>query len=127
MENKEQKKKQIQVGVVCHFQRDKRGRILPETTVSEPIYRDWTPELQAAEDRMLSNFAEAIYEDMKKYIINGGDLSKLDTPEGQEHYKAYRQKQIDEQKRKTELRKVKNKMTDEELEEFLKWKESKNS
>lgn len=116
MENKEQKKKQIQVGVVCHFQRDKRGRILPETTASEPIYRDWTPELQATEDKMFDDFARVIYEDMRKYISNGRDLSKLDTPEGQEHYKAYRQKQIDEQKRKTELRKVKNKMSYEELE-----------
>ncbi|MGN1223107.1 MAG: hypothetical protein ACI4T1_03145 [Christensenellales bacterium] len=59
MENKEQKKKQIQVGVVCHFQRDKRGRILLETTVSEPIYTDWTPELQAAEDKMFDDFARA--------------------------------------------------------------------
>lgn len=126
MEKKEQKKKQIQVGVVCHFQRDKRGRILPETTVSEPIYRDWTPELQAAEDKMFEDFAKAIYGEMQKYIANGGDLSKLDTPEGQEHYKSYKQKQIDEQKRKAELRKVKNKMTDEELEEFLKWKENKD-
>lgn len=125
MGNKEQKKKQIQVGVVCHFQRDKRGRILPETTVSEPIYRDWTPELQAAEDKMFDDFARAIYGEMQKYIANGGDLSKLSTPEGKEHYKAYRQNQIEEQKRKAELRKVKNKMTDEELEEFLKWKESK--
>ena len=111
---------------MCHFQRDKRGRILPETTVSEPIYRDWTPELQAAEDRMLDNYAKSIYEEMKKYIDNGGNLSKLDTEEGQEHYKDYRQKQIDEKKRKAELRKVKSKMTDEELEEFLKWKENKN-
>lgn len=76
---------------------------------------------------MLDNFAKIIYEEMQKYIANGGDLSKLDTPEGKEHYKAYRQKQIDEQKRKAELRRVKNKMTDEELEEFLKWKESNNS
>ena len=125
MENKEQKKKQIQVGNVCHFHRDKRGRILPETTVSEPIYRDWTPELQAAEDRMFEDFAKIIYEEMQKYIANGGDLSKLNTIEEQEHYKAYRQKQIDEQKRKAELRRIKNKMSDEELAEFLKWKESK--
>lgn len=45
MENKEQKKK-IQIGIKSHFQRDKKGRIIPESAVNEPIYADWTPELQ---------------------------------------------------------------------------------
>jgi len=127
MEKKTQEKKdKIQVGVVSHFQRDKKGRIMFETAVSEPIYRDWTPELQKAQDDMIKNFAKMIYEEMQKYIANGGDLSKLDTEEGQEQFKQYRQKQIEEQKRRAELKSIKSKMTDEELEEFLRWKENKN-
>ena len=69
MEKETQKKKdKIQVGVVSHFQRDKRGRIMFETAVSEPIYRDWTPELQKAQDDMLKNFAKMIYEEMKSIL-----------------------------------------------------------
>lgn len=56
MENIGQKKKQIQVGIKCHVKRDKKGRIISESTTSEPIYRDWTPELQKGYDEMMSNF-----------------------------------------------------------------------
>lgn len=55
---------------------------------------------------------------------NGGDLSKLGTPDGKQHMKDYYQKKADEKKRKRELEYIKRKMTDEDLEEFLKWKEN---
>lgn len=123
MENKEQKKK-IQIGIKSHFQRDKKGRIIPESAVNEPIYADWTPELQKGQDEMFNNFAKFIADEIIEYQRNGGDLSKLGTPDGDQHMKDYYQKKADEQKRKKELAQIKRKMTDEELEEFLKWKEN---
>ena len=123
MENKEQKKK-IQIGIKSHFQRDKKGNIIIESAVNEPIYADWTPELQKGQDEMFRNFAKVIADEIIKYQRNGGDLSKLGTPDGDQHMKDYYQKKADEQKRRKELAQIKRKMTDEELEEFLKWKEN---
>ena len=123
MENKEQKKK-IQIGIKSHFQRDKKGRIIIESAVNEPIYADWTPELQKGQDEMFRNFAKVIADEIIEYQRNGGDLSKLGTPDGDQHMKDYYQKKADEQKRKKELAQIKRKMTDDELEEFLKWKEN---
>lgn len=123
MKNKEQKKK-IQIGIKSHFQRDKKGRIIIESAVNEPIYADWTPELQKGQDEMFNNFAKFIADEIIEYQKNGGDLSKFGTPDGDQHMKDYYQKKADEQKRKKELAQIKRKMTDEELEEFLKWKEN---
>lgn len=123
MENKEQKKK-IQIGIKSHFQRDKKGNIIIESAVNEPIYADWTPELQKGQDEMFRNFAKVIADEIIEYQRNGGDLSKLGTPDGDQHIKEYYQKKADEQKRRKELAQIKRKMTDEELEEFLKWKEN---
>ena len=123
MKNKGQKKK-IQIGIKSHFQRDKKGRIIIESAVNEPIYADWTPELQKGQDEMFNNFAKFIADEIIEYQKNGGDLSKLGTPDGDQHMKDYYQKKADEQKRKKELAQIKRKMTDEELEEFLKWKEN---
>lgn len=122
MKNKEQKKK-IQIGIKSHFQRDKKGRIIIESAVNEPIYADWTPELQKGQDEMFNNFAKFIADEIIEYQKNGGDLSKLGTPCG-DKLKDYYQKKADEQKRKKKLAQIKRKMTDEELEEFLKWKEN---
>lgn len=121
-ENKNNEKKMVQVGVSV-----KRIKTRLDATKTEPIYAEWTPELQAANDQARDALVRIMYDEIQKYIANGGDLSKLDTPEGQEHFRQYQQKQIDERKRKAELRKIKNRMTDEELEEFIKWKESKKS
>ena len=123
MENKEQKKK-IQIGIKSHFQRDKKGRIIIESAVNEPIYADWTPELQKGQDEMFRNFAKFIADEIIEYQKNGGDLSKFGTPNGDQHMKDYYQKKADEKKRKRELEYIKRKMSDEELEEFLKWKEN---
>lgn len=123
MGNKEQKKK-IQIGIKSNFQRDKKGRIIIESAVNEPIYADWTPELQKGQDEMFRNFAKFIVDEVIEYQRNGGDLSKLGTPDGDQHMKDYYQKKADEKKRKRELEYIKRKMTDEELEEFLKWKEN---
>lgn len=123
MGNKEQKKK-IQIGIKSNFQRDKKGRIIIEGAVNEPIYADWTPELQKGQDEMFRNFAKFIVDEVIEYQKNGGDLSKLGTPDGDQHMKDYFQKKADEQKRKKELAQIKRKMTDGELEEFLKWKEN---
>ena len=81
MKNKEQKKK-IQIGIKSHFQRDKKGRIIIESAVNEPIYADWTPELQKGQDEMFNNFAKFIADEIIEYQKNGGDLSKLGTPCG---------------------------------------------
>ena len=123
MGNKEQKKK-IQIGIKSNFQRDKKGRIIIESAVNEPIYADWTPELQKGQDEMFRNFAKFIVDEVIEYQRNSGDLSKLGTPDGDQHMKDYYQKKADEKKRKRELEYIKRKMTDEELEEFLKWKEN---
>ena len=123
MGNKEQKKK-IQIGIKSNFQRDKKGRIIIESAVNEPIYADWTPELQKGQDEIFKNFAKIIVDEVIEYQRNGGDLSKLGTPDGDQHMKDYYQKKADEKKRKRELEYIKRKMTDEELEEFLKWKEN---
>lgn len=125
MDDKEPKKK-IQIGIIVHFERGKKKSSEMTTKSSETIYADWTPELQKAQDKMIDNFAKLVYEEMKKYIAAGGDLSNLKTKEGKEHFDAYQQKKIDEQNRAKKLREIKKKMIDEELEEFLKWKESKN-
>ena len=117
MENKKQKKK-IQIGIKSHFQRDKKGNIIIESAVNEPIYADWTPELQKGQDEMFRNFAKVIADEIIEYQRNGGDLSKLGTPDGDQHIKEYYQKKADEQKRRKELAQIKRKMTDEELEEF---------
>ena len=98
MENKEQKKK-IQIGIRSHFERDNKGRIIPESAVNEPIYADWTPELQKGQDEMFNNFAKVIADEIIEYQRNGGDLSKLGTPDGDQHMKDYYQKRADEQKR----------------------------
>ena len=71
-----------------------------------------------------NNFAKFIADEIIEYQKNGGDLSKLGTPDGNQHMKDYYQKKADEQKRKKELAQIKRKMTDEDLEEFLKWKEN---
>lgn len=124
MEEKTKKEKRmVQIGVKCWFDRTKEGY---KTTREEPIYAEWTPEIQARHDRAIENFAKFIYEDIKKFEANGGDLSKIGTPEGEKQYDEYRQKQIEEQRHKRKLKEIKSKMTDEELEEFLKWKENKN-
>lgn len=123
MENKEQKRK-IQIGIKSHFQRDKKGRIIIESAVNEPIYADWTPELQKGQDEMFNNFAKFIADKIIEYQRNGGDLSKLGTPDGDQHMKDYYQKKADEEKRRKELAQIRRKMSDEELEEFLKWKEN---
>ena len=125
MDDKEPKKK-IQIGTIVHFERGKKSSSEMTTKSSEPIYADWTPELQKAQDKMIENFAKFVYEEMLKYIAAGGDLSKIKTKEGKEHFDAYQQKKIDEQNRAKKLREIKKKMTDEELEEFIKWKESIN-
>ena len=52
---------------------------------------------------MIENFAKFVYEEMKKYIAAGGDLSNLETKEGKEHFEAYQQKKIDEQKHAKKL------------------------
>ena len=57
MENKEQKKK-IQIGIKSHF---------PESAVNEPIYADWTPELQKGQDEMFNNFAKFIADEIIEY------------------------------------------------------------
>jgi uncharacterized glyoxalase superfamily metalloenzyme YdcJ len=82
--------------------------------------------LQKAQDKMIENFAKFVYEEILKYIAAGGDLSNLKTKKGKEHFEAYQQKKIDEQNHAKKLREIKKKMTDEELEEFIKWKESIN-
>lgn len=123
MENKEQKKK-IQIGIRSHFERDNKGRIIPESAVNEPIYADWTPELQKGQDEMFNNFAKVIADEIIEYQRNGGDLSKLGTPDGDKHMKDYYQKKADEEKRRKELAQIRRKMSDEELKEFLKWKEN---
>ena len=99
MENQEQKKK-IQIGIKSHFQRDKKGRIIIESAINEPIYADWTPELQKGQDEMFNNFAKFIADEIIEYQKNGGDLSKLGTPCGDQHMKDYYQNKADEQKRK---------------------------
>ena len=88
MENKEQKRK-IQIGIKSHFQRDKKGRIIIESAVNEPIYADWTPELQKGQDEMFRNFTKFIADEIIEYERNGGDLSKLGTPDGDQHMKEY--------------------------------------
>ena len=99
MGNKEQKKK-IQIGIKSNFQRDKKGRIIIESAVNEPIYADWTPELQKGQDEMFRNFAKFIVDKVIEYQRNGGDLSKLGTPDGDQHMKDYYQKKADEKKKK---------------------------
>ena len=121
MENIGQKKKQIQVGIKCYFQRDKKGRIIPEGTTSEPIYQDWTPELQKGYDEMMNNFAKILADELFKAIGNGLDITKLGTIYADDFFK----EQAEKKKRKQELAKIKRKMTDEDLEESLKWKTEK--
>ena len=121
---KQRTKEKNQIGIISHFQRDNNGRIIPESAVNEPIYADWTHELQKGQDEMFNNFAMFIADEIIEYQKNGGDLSKLGTPDGDQHMKDYFQKKADEQKRKKELAQIKRKMTDGELEEFLKWKEN---
>ena len=121
MENIGQKKKHIQVGFKCYFQRDKKGRIIPEGTTSKPIYQDWTTELQKGYDEMMSNFAKILADELFKAIGNGLDITKLGTIYADDFFK----EQAEKKKRKQELAKIKRKMTDEDLEEFLKWKAEK--
>jgi len=54
-------KKKIQVGITCHL--DEKGKKIK----SEPIYRDWTPELQQGYDNMLTNFAKAIIPSVQEF------------------------------------------------------------
>ena len=98
MDDKEPKKK-IQIGIIVHFERGKKKSSEMTTKSSETIYADWRPELQKAQDEMIENFAKFVYEEMLKYIVAGGDLSKIKTKEGKEHFDAYQQKKIDEQNR----------------------------
>lgn len=88
MDDKDLKKK-IQIGTMVHFERSKKKSSEITTKSSEPIYADWTPELQKAQDKMIENFAKFVYEEMLKYIAAGGDLSNLKTKEGKEHFEAY--------------------------------------
>lgn len=111
----ENSKRKIQVGVICHFKRDKKGNIISESIIREPIYKDWTPELQAAKEKILSDFAKDIARDI--------DMSIFETENIDENLRQYRQQQAKEQQRKKELQKIKKNMTDADLEEFLKWKE----
>ena len=92
MENIGQKKKQIQVGFKCYFQRDKKGRIIPKGTTSEPIYQDWTPELQKGYDEMMSNFAKILADELFKAIGNGLDITKLGTKDADDFFKEQAEK-----------------------------------
>ncbi len=123
---KDPQKNQIQVGITINFKRDEKGRIIPGSETNVPIYEEMTPELQKRYDETINNFAKALTYQIIEYQRNGGDLSKLGTPEGDEEYNKYRQKQQEERTRKKELARLKRKMTEKDLEEFLQWKENKD-
>ena len=103
------------------FSKRRKGRIISESTTSEPIYRDWIPELQKGYDEMISNFVKILADELFKAIGNGLDITKLGTIYADDFFK----EQAEKKKRKQELAKIKRKMTDEDLEEFLKWKAEK--
>lgn len=125
MDNNEPKRK-IQVGAIINIKRGKTAASIEQVGETIPIYEDWTPELQKRQDEMMKRLARIILDEIQEYQRNGGDLSKLRHPEGEQHMNDYYQKKADAEKRKRELTKIRRKMTDEDLEKFLKWKENKN-
>lgn len=99
---------------------------------SEPIYKDWTPELQAAQDKMINDFAKIITDDLLKYGRTGGDMNKLDPSVVYDHLdkihkqqkeKSKQQRELEEKKK--DIKTAKLKITDQEFSDFLEWKNSK--
>lgn len=55
-------KKKIQIGQTA--KRDEHGNFLP----AEPIYEDWSPELEEGEKKLLSDIAKDFCRPMREYI-----------------------------------------------------------
>ena len=123
MHEKEEKRK-VQVGEIINIKRGKTAASFEQIGEAIPIYEDWTPELQKRHDETMDSLARVFLDQILEYQKNGGDLSNLGTLESKQQMDDYYQKKADAVKRKRELTKARRKMTDEDLEEFLKWKES---
>ena len=130
MDNNQSKKNKIQVGEICYFDPAQPRKL--KVIKSEPIYKDWAPELQVEQDRMINDFAKLITSDLLKYGRTGGDMNKLDPSVVYDHLDKIHKQQIEKSKQQRELEEKKNdiktaklKITDEEFSEFLEWKTSK--
>lgn len=122
---KEQSKDKFITKITIPIKRGKTRASIEQA--GEPIYEyaDWTPELQVQHDKMIKDLAQSIYYQIKEYERKGIDISKLGTPEVNQQIKDIHQAKQKQREKEAQLRKIKKNMTDEELEEFLKWKESK--
>ena len=130
MDNNQSKKDKIQVGEICYFDPTQPKKL--KTIKSEPIYKDWTPELQAAQDKMIDDFAKLITSDLLEYGRTGGDMnnlapsvvySHLDQINKQQKDKSKQQRELEEKKK--DIKTAKLKIIDEEILEFLEWKKFK--
>jgi len=122
-----EEKEKVVSKVTAYFNPPKRGDKKIDVYKTEVEYVEMTPEIRAFQEKQIDWFARLLVEDIKKLARNGIDISKLDTPEEKQKLDDYNNRLEEEKRKRTELRKKKKSISDEEYEEFLKWKEQKNN
>lgn len=118
-----EEKEKVVSKVTAYFNPPKRGDKKIDVYKTEVEYVEMTPEIKEFQEKQIDWFARLLVEDIKKLARNGIDISILDTPEEKQKLDDYNNRLEEEKRKRTELRKKKKNISDEEYEEFLKWKE----
>ena len=118
-----EEKEKVVSRVTAYFNPPKRGDKKIDVYKTEVEYVEMTPEIKEFQEKQIDWFARLLVEDIKKLARNGIDISKLDTPEEKKKIDDYNNRLEEEKRKRTEIRRKKRNISDEEYEEFLKWKE----